>query len=294
MWTCAELKNRAKSILSATYWNGIVALLIILGISLGIALALYIVIFLFILFGVFTSMNFTAGSMISSFNPWHFSMVLLPMLIVIYTISIAVSIFLMVPIEVGYKNFFLSNRSKRPDYGNIFFALKKGIYLKIVGSMLWMMLFGFLFGLPYYISNGAIQEIIKTALPFYAKTWLIIFFALILIAAVILLVYKSISYSMTPYILCDNPSIGYRRALKLSIAMTSGNVGHIFLLGLSFIGWFLLGLLGCGIGVLFVMPYINATFAELYAQLRDNALRSGKCSFVELNFAQPGPDFYNS
>ena len=37
--------------------------------------------------------------------------------------------------------------------------------------------------------------------------------------------------------------------------MTRGHKWNIFVLDLSFIGWFLLGILACGIGMFFVMPY---------------------------------------
>ncbi|MBY0011225.1 DUF975 family protein [Paenibacillus typhae] len=46
----------------------------------------------------------------------------------------------------------------------------------------------------------------------------------------------------------------------------------MFVLDLSFLGWVVLGLLALGISVLFVQPYVNATKAELYLELRHNAL----------------------
>jgi uncharacterized membrane protein len=54
--------------------------------------------------------------------------------------------------------------------------------------------------------------------------------------------------------------------------MTHGHKFRMFVLDLSFLGWILLGLLALGIGVLFVQPYINATKAELYLELRHHAL----------------------
>ena len=51
---------------------------------------------------------------------------------------------------------------------------------------------------------------------------------------------------------------------------------------LSFIGWVLLGALACGIGTLFVTPYMEATYAELYAKQRQKALDSGEVSPEEL------------
>jgi uncharacterized membrane protein len=87
---------------------------------------------------------------------------------------------------------------------------------------------------------------------------------------------------MVPYILADNPNIGYKRAIELSNNMTAGNKFNMFVLDLSFIGWYILGMLAFFIGTLFVLPYHFATEAELYLVLRKNALDSGLCSYDEL------------
>jgi uncharacterized membrane protein len=69
------------------------------------------------------------------------------------------------------------------------------------------------------------------------------------------------------------------------MAMTDGQKGAIFVLGLSFIGWALLGALCCLIGDFFLTPYIYSTFTELYIKLRSNALEKGLCTPSELNLA---------
>jgi uncharacterized membrane protein len=74
----------------------------------------------------------------------------------------------------------------------------------------------------------------------------------------------------------------YKRALELSTRMTDGEKFSIFVLDLSFIGWYLLGMLAFLVGVLFVMPYQNATEAELYIILRENAIQNGWCKPEEL------------
>ena len=73
---------------------------------------------------------------------------------------------------------------------------------------------------------------------------------------------------MVPYILAENPDMKAREALRLSKEMMDGQKWNAFVLGLSFIGWQLLGTLLYGIGTFFVQPYVDATFAELYAVLR--------------------------
>ncbi len=95
---------------------------------------------------------------------------------------------------------------------------------------------------------------------------------------------KHYSYRMTPWILADNPQIGYKRTLTLSMQMTRGMKWELFVLDLSFIGWFLLGLIACGIGILFVAPYYQAAQAEAYAFLRKRAVDAGHCTMEELGF----------
>ena len=55
--------------------------------------------------------------------------------------------------------------------------------------------------------------------------------------------------------------------LRLPKEMMDGQKWNAFVLGLSFLGWQLLGTLLCGIGTFFVQPYVAATFAGLYACL---------------------------
>lgn len=92
---------------------------------------------------------------------------------------------------------------------------------------------------------------------------------------------------MVPYILADNPNIGVKKAIALSNEMTLGHKFDMFVLDLSFIGWYLLGALAFGIGVFFVLPYENATDAELYLVLRKNALETNLCSSEDLLLTNP-------
>ena len=93
---------------------------------------------------------------------------------------------------------------------------------------------------------------------------------------------KSYEYYMVPYILSENPKISSKRAFEISKEMTDREKFDIFWLSLSFFGWYLLGSLTCGIGNLFVEPYIQATFAELYQVEREKAHSNGFSDFTEL------------
>jgi uncharacterized membrane protein len=71
-------------------------------------------------------------------------------------------------------------------------------------------------------------------------------------------------YSMSFYILADNPDIGIMEAINESKRMMRGNKWKFFCLNLSFIGWGLLCLLTMGIGFLWLAPYLSVTMVAFY------------------------------
>ncbi len=85
---------------------------------------------------------------------------------------------------------------------------------------------------------------------------------------------KSFSYAMTPYILADHPEMSPSEAITASRIMMDGNKGKLFVLYLSFIGWFLLCIVP--FVFLYVTPYISASVAKFYDTIKD-----------EKNFTQP-------
>ncbi|MDF2840587.1 MAG: hypothetical protein K0Q99_1359 [Clostridia bacterium] len=135
--------------------------------------------------------------------------------------------------------------------------------------------------LGYAFKGERYLDIIKTML--YRGVLNFLWYLLLIIPGIV----KSYAYSMVPYILADNPNIGYSRAVQLSNQMTEGHKFDMFVLDLSFIGWYLLGVLLFFIGTLFVRPYEDATKAELYLVLRQNALDNGYCTADELFMANP-------
>ena len=53
--------------------------------------------------------------------------------------------------------------------------------------------------------------------------------------------------------------------------MMNGHKGKLFLLDLSFIGWIIVGALCCGIGTLWVAPYMQAAKTSFYEELKAKA-----------------------
>ena len=87
---------------------------------------------------------------------------------------------------------------------------------------------------------------------------------------------KYYSYYLVPYILAENPNMKTKEVLKLSRDMMNGYKWEMFKLDLSFIGYYLLGIITLNISnLVFATPYINATKAESYMFIRDRAKTKG-------------------
>lgn len=143
--------------------------------------------------------------------------------------------FLLPPLTVGYAYFSL--RVYRGETVEITDMLSTGFrdYIKSLVGILWMYLFTFLWSLLFVIPG----------------------------------IIKTIAYSMTPYILAERDDVSAQDAIKVSMEMTYGHKMEIFVMGLSFIGWWLLTGLTFGIlAFFFTGPYTATSFAGLYEELK--------------------------
>lgn len=77
----------------------------------------------------------------------------------------------------------------------------------------------------------------------------------------------SYAYSMSYFILLDNPSLSPNEARKQSIKLMKGYKWKLFCLRFSFIGWYLLGILTLGILFFWISPYVRTAEAEFYRNL---------------------------
>lgn len=245
MWIRSELKSRARqSLRNNGYWVALSAIVIVTILSGGIG-------------GVGNAgrspvnveyrLNAYEADQMGDFMR-SISPMLLFFVIGITLLSVAYGIFVANPLTVGKSRFFLEHRFRRPGVGLVFWPFSSGSYLNVVKAVFMQGLF-------------------------------IVLWSLLLIVPGII---KAYQYILVPYILADNPSLTWRRALELSCRMTDGCKFNIFVLQLSFIGWYLLGSLALIVGAFFVAPYPESTMAELYITLREQALSSGVTSESEL------------
>jgi len=79
---------------------------------------------------------------------------------------------------------------------------------------------------------------------------------------------KAYSYSMSFYILAENPNMTAREALNESKEIMKGNKLNLFVLELSFILWILLVVVTFGIAAIYVEPYMQLTYVNFYHNIK--------------------------
>ncbi|MDR0463451.1 MAG: DUF975 family protein [Pseudomonadales bacterium] len=144
-------------------------------------------------------------------------------------------------------------KRQKADIGELFLGFKTN-FLRKVGGMLWMQL------------------------------WIGLWSLLFIIPGII----KALAYYFTPNVLADCPNVTARQALKVSMKITKGYKGDVFMFILSWIGWMLLSILTCGIlWIVYVGPYFYAADAGFYLELKEKALADGKITPEELGMKKP-------
>jgi uncharacterized membrane protein len=78
---------------------------------------------------------------------------------------------------------------------------------------------------------------------------------------------KSYAYSMSYYVSLDHPEFSSTECIDESQRLMDGHKWELFCLDLSFIGWYILGSLCLGVGILWVYTYHEQARAQFYHEL---------------------------
>lgn len=176
-------------------------------------------------------------------------------------------IFVGIPLLVGVARYFVRNHFGAAGTETLFSGFRYG-YLSSIGTV------------------------------FVTRIFISLWYLLLVVPGIV----KTLEYSMVGFLLSDNPELPGGRARQISRMMTAEEKGSIFVLWLSFLGWYFLaaiagafvtplspylGSLVSSAAALFIVPYYNATMAELYLFLRDRGIRGGMIHPAELGLSMP-------
>ena len=161
---------------------------------------------------------------------------------VVILIVLVAKVFVGNLLKMGGYRFFILNQTAQPGIGTLLDGFRSGHYVNIVLTMFLRDLFTTLWSLLLVVPG----------------------------------IVKHYEYLMVPYIIAENPSMDYKEAFQISKQMMDGEKMEAFIMDLSFLGWYLLSAVTCGLlAIFYVNPYVQASFAEMYTFNKQKAYQEG-------------------
>lgn len=159
-------------------------------------------------------------------------------------------------LHYGYLDIFIKTRAGVPAGAENIFSKFSSMSGKIIYATLVNLAITLVYSLLSFLLTlalGPVGSILGVALT-------VIYFILLL------------RISMVPFILLENPYTTVPDAFIQSFNVLNGYTFRLFVLGLSFIGWLILGALSLGIGYLWLFPYMTMTGVNFYYDVKARQL----------------------
>lgn len=115
------------------------------------------------------------------------------------------------------------------------------------------------------MANRLSTDPASTELPFNSVLFLV--YAILLVAGCFIRIFVNLLLSQVFYLMLDFPEYSGPELLRLAPKLIKGHKVRLFYIMLSFFPLVLLCVLSCGIGYLWVYPYIQTTYANFYLDL---------------------------
>lgn len=194
-------------------------------------------------------------------------------MVVMFVLALLGEIFLINPLNFGLENFYICRTRGLPKGLEVIFSVfsdaqtywrgfKMGLCLS-VRSILWMLVPSALYiGFAFWLASGVdLSKIHQVRMIFYLAT------AVFLIATLPIGA-KLMSYRAGYMEMFDDPSIGAWRATRQGARLFRGRIMELLAFQLSFLPWVLVITCTCGLGILFVMPYMGVAFYLYVSRLK--------------------------
>ena len=137
---------------------------------------------------------------------------------VVILIVLVAKVFVGNLLKMGGYRFFILNQTAQPGIGTLLDGFRSGHYVNIVLTMFLRDLFTALWSLLLVVPG----------------------------------IVKHYEYLMVPYIIAENPAMDYKEAFQISKQMMDGEKMEAFIMDLSFLGWYLLSAVTCGLLAIFL------------------------------------------
>lgn len=209
--------------------------------------------------------------------------------LILLLLVLAIKFFIINPIEAGGRKFFTTlNRTDEGRFSDFAFTFSNN-YIESVKKLIVRDLFLFLWAIASWFTSIVLSFIFaplffRLAMATGSVVIAFVFWLIISVFSVLPIGIAFYRYKWIPYIVAENTDITPSRAMDISKQMMYGYKWKLFLFDLSFIGWYALGVLTLGLGILFVNPYMDCSKAVIYETMRAKAVKKGIAEHWELGY----------
>ena len=203
--------------------------------------------------------------------------------------AIAFSIFVSSPVKLGYQRFFLGvfdGDAQKAQIPTLFSFFNRTYYWKSVQLNLLHTLIGAIAWIPMIAAVIVAACMILVTADLYVIAILVVLGGILLSAIAAIPI--NYTYTYAYLILAEYPTLSPTEALRNSRTLMRGKKLKLFCLDLSFIGWILLACLTCGIGFLFLTPYMQTARVAFYHDVANREAAS------DVEFPSLDPDDYST
>lgn len=179
------------------------------------------------------------------------------------------------------------SKGKKADINDL--LSRSDLMFKYIGIYIVMAIIALVFFVFEYLAFESLKVVmVNFAELNIVLAIILIAVGMILSAAVIISgIYLAISFSQVLFILNDEPKLTIRQILSKSFDMMANYVFEYFILILSFIGWFILGIFTLGLLYLWLIPYMMVTTALFYNEVKKEYKKHAKEEPDELFIEMP-------
>lgn len=164
--------------------------------------------------------------------------------------------------------------NQKPQVMDLFYCFR-GDTMKVLKLQTVFAVVSLVCSLPAQIVSGFVNDSISAAayssknapgtLPVNGSLFLT--YVILFLAGTVIEIFVRLLFSQVFYLMLDFPQYTAKELFQMSLRLMKGNIGRLFYLQISFLPLILLSFLSCGIALLWISPYMDATLANFYLDL---------------------------
>lgn len=173
------------------------------------------------------------------------------------------------PLVVGLRSYFLATVNRQANTFDLLFSGFDRFWTAILAQLL-VGLIIVAWTVPFVLLGALLFGFVHVDLSIFPAYTMVALQGIVILLMCCFLILIQMRYYFVLFIVADDPTVSAMEAIRRSVDLMRDNYWRLGLFWLRFVGWQLLAMLTFGIGMIWLVPYISASTAAFYYDLKDN------------------------